>query len=163
MRKMTAGNTLVRKMHACETMGATTVICTDKTGTLTQNKMLVQHFSGNADKEFAREVALNSTALLEENANGELSAGCGKQFARRAIRVCGFGKGISHRILHRDLPAVKHSPCKCFSPLMESSPQRLGSFATASSLSRRNKCPTFCLRFKNSFKGEIFSLSSKQH
>ena len=45
MRRMTAQNTLVRKMHACETMGATTVICTDKTGTLTQNKMVVQHCS----------------------------------------------------------------------------------------------------------------------
>jgi Ca2+-transporting ATPase len=42
MRKMTRTNNLVRRMHACETMGATTVICTDKTGTLTQNKMQVQ-------------------------------------------------------------------------------------------------------------------------
>lgn len=74
MRKMTAGNTLVRKMHACETMGATTVICTDKTGTLTQNKMQVQYFSAVADENFAKEVSLNSTALLEINANGALSA-----------------------------------------------------------------------------------------
>jgi len=41
MRKMTASNTLVRKMDACETIGATTVICTDKTGTLTMNEMRV--------------------------------------------------------------------------------------------------------------------------
>ncbi len=73
MRKMTAGNTLVRKMHACETMGATTVICTDKTGTLTQNKMQVQHFEGECNKDFACEAALNSTALLEKDANGNLS------------------------------------------------------------------------------------------
>lgn len=66
MRKMTAGNTLVRKMHACETMGATTVICTDKTGTLTQNKMTVQHCSAPINEDFAVMVALNSTALLEE-------------------------------------------------------------------------------------------------
>lgn len=72
MRKMTAGNTLVRKMHACETMGATTVICTDKTGTLTQNKMKVQHCSVAADENFATAVALNSTAFLE-NQNGELN------------------------------------------------------------------------------------------
>ncbi|MEG2780545.1 MAG: calcium-translocating P-type ATPase, PMCA-type [Bacteroidales bacterium] len=67
MRKMTAGNTLVRKMHACETMGATTVICTDKTGTLTQNKMTVQHCSVLADENFAIAVALNSTAFIENN------------------------------------------------------------------------------------------------
>lgn len=41
MRRMLATNNLVRKMHACETMGATTVICTDKTGTLTQNQMRI--------------------------------------------------------------------------------------------------------------------------
>ena len=74
MRKMTAGNTLVRKMHACETMGATTVICTDKTGTLTQNKMQVQYYSATPDEYFAREIALNSTALLEKDSDGELSA-----------------------------------------------------------------------------------------
>ncbi len=74
MRKMTAGNTLVRKMHACETMGATTVICTDKTGTLTQNKMQVQYYSGTVSDDFAKEIALNSTALLEKDNNGNLSA-----------------------------------------------------------------------------------------
>lgn len=70
MRKMTANNTLVRKMHACETMGATTVICTDKTGTLTQNRMRVQYCSVNVDNDFSNAVALNSTAFLEE-INGE--------------------------------------------------------------------------------------------
>lgn len=73
MRKMTAGNTLVRKMHACETMGATTVICTDKTGTLTQNKMQVQHSSIKVDEEFAKAIALNSTAYLQKGENGEYS------------------------------------------------------------------------------------------
>ena len=45
MRRMTAANNLVRKMHACETIGAATVICTDKTGTLTMNRMRVQEAS----------------------------------------------------------------------------------------------------------------------
>ena len=73
MRKMMASNTLVRKMHACETMGAATVICTDKTGTLTQNKMQVQYYSAGVDENFAIAVAANSTAFLEDN-NGVLSA-----------------------------------------------------------------------------------------
>ena len=65
MRKMTANNTLVRKMHACETMGATTVICTDKTGTLTQNKMMVQYSSMEKNDALAESIALNSTAHLD--------------------------------------------------------------------------------------------------
>lgn len=67
MRKMTAENTLVRKMHACETMGAATVICTDKTGTLTFNKMSVYYCSAPATEEFAYAIAGNSTAFLEGN------------------------------------------------------------------------------------------------
>ena len=73
MRRMTADHTLVRKMHACETMGAATVICTDKTGTLTQNRMRVQYCSVEADENFAMAAALNSTAFIEKN-NGEYTA-----------------------------------------------------------------------------------------
>ena len=61
-------NNLVRKMHACETMGAVTVICTDKTGTLTQNRMHVQElvrYDALPDRDFAEVVALNSTAFLD--------------------------------------------------------------------------------------------------
>lgn len=65
MRKMTANNTLVRKMHACETMGATSVICTDKTGTLTQNKMSVNYCSVPVNEFLANAIALNSNAFLD--------------------------------------------------------------------------------------------------
>lgn len=69
MRRMLKTNNLVRKMHACETMGATTVICTDKTGTLTQNQMRVDRLQlyGLDEKSsaVAESMALNSTAQLD--------------------------------------------------------------------------------------------------
>ena len=74
MRKMLATNNLVRKMHACETMGAATVICTDKTGTLTQNEMRVSDawISDNVDRNLLyQSIAINSTASIEEN-NGKV-------------------------------------------------------------------------------------------
>ncbi|MCM1029083.1 MAG: calcium-translocating P-type ATPase, PMCA-type [Pseudoflavonifractor sp.] len=68
MRRMLKTNNLVRKMHACETMGAATVICTDKTGTLTQNQMQVYktNFFGNPSDDVLYEgIAVNSTAQLD--------------------------------------------------------------------------------------------------
>lgn len=89
MRRMLSTNNLVRKMHACETMGAITVICTDKTGTLTQNQMQVHepNFYGlknrgeigedDLSKLVMEGISANSTAFLEEIVPGEKPKGVG--------------------------------------------------------------------------------------
>ncbi len=73
MRRMLRTNNLVRKLHACETMGAVTVICTDKTGTLTQNRMEVADIQSDHhfEEQLAENMAVNSTALLEEGSEGQ--------------------------------------------------------------------------------------------
>ncbi|HEY0320351.1 MAG TPA: calcium-translocating P-type ATPase, PMCA-type [Pyrinomonadaceae bacterium] len=85
MRKMTASNNLVRRMHACETIGAATVICSDKTGTLTLNEMRVhalnlpalkgkdiaKELASDAGKLFIEAIAANTTANLGRGTNDE--------------------------------------------------------------------------------------------
>lgn len=78
MRRMLKTQNLVRKLHACETMGATTVICTDKTGTLTQNKMQVKEMKVYGDissETFNEGIAVNSTAQLETSGDRQTVLG----------------------------------------------------------------------------------------
>ena len=79
MRRMLKTNNLVVKMHACETMGAITVICTDKTGTLTQNLMQVYDakLDGSQKNLIAEGIATNSTAFLEEKEGEGKPSGVG--------------------------------------------------------------------------------------
>lgn len=75
MRRMLKTNNLVRKMHACETMGAATVICTDKTGTLTQNQMHVYEACFDMDSQDNKDIvcqgiAVNTTASLQVRDGG---------------------------------------------------------------------------------------------
>jgi Ca2+-transporting ATPase len=86
MRKMMKSNNLVRRMHACETIGAVSVICSDKTGTLTKNEMHVAEIiapslpkddsrlsdDSQASKLFVESIAANSSANLGKNADGSV-------------------------------------------------------------------------------------------
>ena len=77
MRRLLHHNNLVRRLHACETMGAVTVICTDKTGTLTQNQMQVadSNFYDNTpagDRLVTLSMACNSTAYLDKSEQGRV-------------------------------------------------------------------------------------------
>lgn len=99
MRRMLKNNNLVRKLHACETMGAVTVICTDKTGSLTQNKMQVADMKqyDADDALFRSAIALNTTAHLDE----EGGKGIGNP-TEVALLLWLEKNGVDYRALRKD-------------------------------------------------------------
>lgn len=107
MRRMLKANNLVRKMHACETMGAITVICTDKTGTLTQN--LMQVYEAQVDESqpelIAEGIAANSTAFLEEKVEGEKPSGVGNP-TEIALLLWLNGKGQNYMKLREEAKVI---------------------------------------------------------
>lgn len=119
MRRMLKTNNLVRKMHACETMGATTVICTDKTGTLTQNQMSVEEtqFYGLANQALGTDetsrlikegITLNSTASLDLS-NPDKPVVLGNP-TEGALFLWLRNNGINYRNLKDDANVVEELP-----------------------------------------------------
>ena len=116
MNRMLKTNNLVRKMHACETMGATTVICTDKTGTLTQNRMQVhntnfynlasgQHLGDDELSCLIKEgISVNSTAFLDLSEEGKVKT-LGNP-TEAALLLWLNGEGVNYLTLREDAPVL---------------------------------------------------------
>ncbi|MDR0954546.1 MAG: calcium-translocating P-type ATPase, PMCA-type [Rikenellaceae bacterium] len=109
MKRMLSTNNLVRKMHACETMGAATVICTDKTGTLTQNRMKVYaaNFYGAEDiTDMIKEgIAANSTAYLDYSRPDKIEA-LGNP-TEGALLLWLHDNGINYLPLREEAPIIE--------------------------------------------------------
>lgn len=117
MRRMLSTNNLVRKMHACETMGAITVVCTDKTGTLTQNLMQVYETDFGSNKEILdsieptraelieESICANSTAFLEESEDGNNTKGVGNP-TEVALLLWLNQQGIDYLRIRKSAPVI---------------------------------------------------------
>lgn len=127
MRRMLKAKNLVRKMHACETMGATTVICTDKTGTLTQNQMRVKEMQvvKTSEEELAlamESIAVNSTATLDfTDPNAPTVLG---NPTEGALLLWLNGEGYDYRKLRSEVEIIDEMPFstdrKCMGTLVRS-------------------------------------------
>lgn len=121
MRRMLANNNLVRKMHACETMGATTVICTDKTGTLTRNQMRVYRadffalpdgtrLDGGLMSRIVEEgIAVNSTAFLETGDDRSQVTALGNP-TEGALLIWLYDRGADYLKLREDAAVISQLP-----------------------------------------------------
>ena len=125
MRRMLKTKNLVRKMHACETMGATTVICTDKTGTLTQNLMSVDEMKvyGDTPKTVIYEgIAVNSTASIDfSDKNKPQMLG---NPTEGALLLWMNKQGIDYREIRENVKTIAELPFsterKCMATVVES-------------------------------------------
>ena len=110
MKRMLKENNLVRKLHACETMGASNVICTDKTGTLTQNRMTVMESDFADDAAFIIEgVAVNSTAELSEKPDGSV-VGIGNPTEVALLQWISRDFGADYMTIRSDWEIIRQEP-----------------------------------------------------
>ena len=121
MKKMMASHNLVRKMHACETIGAVTVICTDKTGTLTENKMKVYetHFLPEISKDTIYEaLSVNTTANLGQDSEGK-PIGLGNP-TETALLFWLKDQGVSYISLRNNFTVKEQEPFSTETKMMKS-------------------------------------------
>ena len=110
MKKMLKEKNLVRRMHACETMGATTVICTDKTGTLTQNRMSVSESFFNCEADLLiKSIAVNSSAELNYSDDGS-SVGVGNPTEIALLRWVHDKYGVDYSDIRSQFSVVSQVP-----------------------------------------------------
>lgn len=130
MRRMLQENNLVRRLHACETMGAATVICTDKTGTLTQNKMTVMDtlIPDEVLEMVKLNLAVNATATLNIDSSGNISA-LGNPTEGALLRWLedidpGIDGSFRYQLLRENTNIVEQKPFSTETKFMETSINR---------------------------------------
>ena len=121
MKKMLKEKNLVRKLHACETMGAATVICTDKTGTLTKNQMTVVEYSFYADDDVIfQNISINSTAELSSEDGRLMSIG---NPTEGALLVWLAGQNVDYMSYRESAKIIQQTPFSSESKIMRTTVQ----------------------------------------
>ncbi len=124
MRRMLKSNNLVRRLHACETMGAATVICTDKTGTLTRNQMTVVEVYSTAEERMQECMAICSTAAVNREEDGRMTRVGNPTECALLIWLC--ERGIDYSLLRRSAPILDQLPFSTERKYMETTVQKDG-------------------------------------
>ena len=112
--KMAKKNSIIRKLPAVETLGSSSVICSDKTGTLTQNKMTVTEIrncfgrANSNERKFILELGTMCTDTTEERINGKL--GFVGEATEVAISNAAMEEGVSKSFLYDEMKRINDIP-----------------------------------------------------